>query len=201
MEEKSLTEKESLALISTMINQAKGHYYESGSSALLWGFSNVICFVLAYLAETVNGFYFPFNPFYLMIFAGLLQIYFYRKERKNKRTITFKDEAHTYIWMTFGISILILTVAGGFANIGYWVLPLLLMLFAIPTFISGCIKKFKPLIIGGIICWVLSIICFFYRENEVFLLVALGAFCAWVIPGFILRKNFYRKIANRDHGI
>lgn len=37
MEEKVLSEKESLALISGMISKAKNHYYESGLGALLWG--------------------------------------------------------------------------------------------------------------------------------------------------------------------
>ena len=193
MEEKVLTGKESLELITGMISKAKNHYHESGTSALLWGFANVICFMLAYFQESNIGFKIPFNPFWLMIIAAILQVYFSWKERASKRTVTFKDEAHYYIWTAFGVSILILTVAGGFAGIGYVVLPLLLLLFGIPTFISGCIKKFKPLIAGGIVCWALSIICFFFRENEVFLLVALGAFFAWVIPGFILRKNYYNK--------
>ena len=192
MEEKVLTEKESLALITGMISKAKNHYHESGSSALLWGFANVICFGLAYLQEE-NWIYLSFNPFWLMIIAIILQVYFSWKERASKRTVTFKDETHYYVWLAFGISILILTVAGGFADIGYIVLPLILLLFGIPTFISGCIKKFKPLIFGGIVCWILSAISFFFRENEVFLLVALGAFFAWVIPGFILRKNYYKK--------
>ena len=191
MEEKVLTEKESLALITGMITIAKNHYHESGSSALLWGFANVICFVLAYLQEE-NWISLPFNPFWLMIIAVILQVYFSWKERASKRTVTFKDETHYYVWLAFGISILILTVAGGFSEIGYIVLPLILLLFGIPTFISGCIKKFKPLIFGGIVCWILSVISFFFRENEVFLLVAMGAFFAWVIPGFILRKNYYK---------
>ena len=191
MEEKVLTEKESLALITGMITKAKNHYHESGSSALLWGFANVICFVLAYLQEE-NWISLPFNPFWLMIIAVILQVYFSWKERASKRTVTFKDETHYYVWLAFGISILILTVAGGFSEIGYIVLPLILLLFGIPTFISGCIKKFKPLIFGGIVCWILSVISFFFRENEVFLLVAMGAFFALVIPGFILRKNYYK---------
>lgn len=198
MEEKSMSEKESLELISSMIGKAKNHYSESGSSALLWGISNVIVFVLAYFQDSFPGFNLPFNPFYLMIIAAVLQVYFYRKERSLKKTISYKDEAHYYIWLAFGISLIILTVGGGFADIGYIVLPLILLLFAIPTFISGCIKKFQPLIIGGIICWVLSVICLFYREKEVFLLVALGAFFAWVIPGFVLRNNFLKKMAMRN---
>ena len=136
MEEKVLTEKESLALITGMITKAKNHYHESGSSALLWGFANVICFVLAYLQEE-NWISLPFNPFWLMIIAVILQVYFSWKERASKRTVTFKDETHYYVWLAFGISILILTVAGGFSEIGYIVLPLILLLFGIPTFISG----------------------------------------------------------------
>lgn len=192
MEEKVLTEKESLDLITGMISKAKNQYHESDTSALLWGFANVIVFVLAYL-QSKYWINFPFNPFWLMIIPIILQVYFSRKERGSKRTVTFKDEAHYYVWIAFGISILILTVAGGFSGIGYIVLPMLLLLFGIPTFISGCLKKFKLLIAGGAVCWILSIISFFFRENEVFLLVALAAFCAWVIPGFILRKNYYKK--------
>ena len=200
MEEKVLTEKGSLALITGMISRAKNHYHESGSSALLWGFANVICFVLAYLQEE-NWINLPFNPFLLMIIAVILQIFFSWKERASKRTVTYKDETHLYVWIAFGISILILTVAGGFSEIGYIVLPLILLLFGIPTFISGCIKKFNPLIFGGIVCWILSAISFFFRQNEVFLFVATGAFFAWVIPGFILRKNFYKMLAKNKHGI
>ena len=196
MEEKVLTEKESLALITGMINKAKNHYHESGNSALIWGFANVICFTLAYFMEVLPGFNMPFNPFWLMIIAVLFQVYFSWKERGYKGTRSYKDEAHYYVWTAFGVSILILTVAGGFSGIGYLVLPLLLLLFGIPTFISGSIKKFKPLIIGGMICWGLSAVSFFYKGNEVFLFVAFGAFCAWVIPGFILRKNYLHKQAN-----
>lgn len=201
MEDKVLSEKESLALISEMINKAKGNYYESGSSALLWGFSNIVCFTLVYLMATVDGFNFPFNPFYLMIIPGILQIYFHRKDRKIKISVSYTDDTHSYVWMAFGISILVLTVAGGMSDIGYLVLPLLLLLFAIPTFISGCIKKFKPLIFGAFVCWILSAVCFFYRTNEVYLLVASGALFAWVIPGFILRYKFYKNIANKHNGI
>ncbi len=192
MKEKVLTEKESIDLITGMINTAKNHYHESGTSALLWGFTNVIVFVLAYL-QSQNWIHLPLNPFWLMGVAVILQVYFSLKEKAVKKTITFRDEAHYYVWIAFGISIGILTVAGGFSDIGYIVLPLILLLFGIPTFISGSIKKFTPLIIGGIICWILSIISFFFRGNEIFLLVALAAFCAWVVPGFILRKNFYKK--------
>ena len=200
MEDKSLSEKESLQLITKMINQAKNHYYESGLGALLWGFTNLICFTLAYLDATVKWFNMPFSPFYLMFITFILQFYFDSKEKKYRKAITYKDEAHKYVWLAFGISVFILTIAGGFANIGYIVLPLLLLLFAIPTFISGCINKFSPFIIGGICCWILCIIAFFYKSYTTYLLVALGVTIAWIIPGFILRARFYKNTAKQKDG-
>jgi len=200
MKEKQLSGEESLQLISNMISQAKNQYYESGLGALLWGFTNLICFVLAYMDATIKWFNVPFNPFYLMIIIFILQLYFDRKEKIHKHAVGYKDEAHQYVMLAFGISVLILTIAGGIANIGYIVLPLLLLLFGIPTFITGCINKFPPFIIGGIICWMLCVIAFFYQGYFTYLLVAAGAGIAWIIPGFILRARFYNNLVKRKNG-
>ena len=201
MEEKLLSEQESLQLITKMINQARNHYYESGLGALLWGFTNLICFVLVYLRETTSWFRMPFNPFYLMFITFILQFYFDRKEKKYKQTVTFKDEICQYVWIIFGVSVLILTIAGGFADIGYIVLPLLLLLFGIPTIITGLINKFPPFIIGGIVCWIFCIVALFYKTDFTYLLVAMGAGIAWIIPGFILRARFYKNIAKSKDGV
>ena len=65
MEEKQLSGEASLKLINRMIYEAKGYFYESGLSGLIYGFSIMICVLLAWLDEK-GIFVFPFNPFYLM---------------------------------------------------------------------------------------------------------------------------------------
>ena len=200
MEEKQLSTEESLKLITSMINKAKYSYYESGLGALLWGFTNLVCFVLAYFKDT-NKIYLPFNPFLLMGVTFMLQLYYDRKEKRIKKAVNYLDDVHKHIWSAFGISVFILTIVGGYTRIGYIVLPLLLLLFAIPTFISGCINKFRPLIIGGIACWMLSILAFFNKEQyNSYLLVAAGATIAWIIPGLILRSK-YNKQLHQQHGV
>ncbi|MEO6538328.1 MAG: hypothetical protein ABIT07_03545 [Ferruginibacter sp.] len=200
MEDNNLTHEDSLKLIHSMISSAKNYYYESGAGALLWGFTNVICFLLAFADSKVEGFKMPFNPFYLMAITFILQFFLDRAERKYKTAETFLDEVNKYVWLAFAISVLLLTIAGGIAGIGYVVLPLLLLLFGIPTFITGCINKFTPFIIGGIFCWVLSAIAFFYKGYNTYLLVAAGATAAWIVPGFILRRRFNKK-RNNNHGV
>ncbi len=160
MEERNLSGEESLQLITKMINQAKNYYYESGLGCLLWGFTHVICFTLAYL-EAKRWIDLPFNPFFLMAITFVLQFYFDRKEKKNKIATTYMDEMHRYIWIAFGVAVLIVSIGGGLAQLNYWTLPILLVFFGMPTFTSGCIMKFRPFIIGGIICWLLSIAAFF----------------------------------------
>lgn len=200
MEDRNLSHEESLKLIHTMINSAKNYYYESGMGALLWGFTNVICFLLAFADAKVEGFKMPFNPFYLMGVTFILQFFLDRRERKYKTAETFLDDVNKYVWLAFAISVLLLTIVGGVADIGYVVLPLLLLLFGIPTFITGCINKFPPFVFGGIICWILCGIAFFYKSYNTYLLVAAGATVAWVIPGFILRGRFNKK-RNQQHGV
>jgi hypothetical protein len=48
-EEKQLTEQESLALITNMIQRAKSSYHESGLSILLWGSVVFIASIVTYL--------------------------------------------------------------------------------------------------------------------------------------------------------
>ena len=81
-----------------------------------------------------------------------------------------------------------------------WV-PVLLLLFRMPTFISGCINKFAPFIFGGVACWLLCIVAFFYNSYFNYLLVAAGAGVAWIIPGFILRARFKKNLVNHIDGL
>jgi hypothetical protein len=194
-DEKQLTQQESLQLITQMINQAKDYYYESGLNCLMWGFTNLICFTLAYFDATMKDFNLPFSPFFLIIITFVVQLYYDRKEAVKKRTMatTYLDDVHKYVWMSFGIAVVLFTIAGGIANIGYITLPVLLLLFGIPTFISGCVSKFPVMIIGGVICWVFSIIAFLYQGYYAYLLCAGGATAAWIIPGFILRERFKKQ--------
>ena len=195
MEEKDITHEESLQLIKEMIVNAKSAYYSSGAWALLWGITNVICFSLAYLKAEVN-INLPFNPFYLMGITILLQIYFDRKHRRSKQVKSYLETTSKYVWITFAISVTLLTMTGGMTHLCYFTLPMLLLIFAMPTFITGCIFKFPSMIVGGIICWILFIVTMFYQQYESYLLVAAGAFFAWVVPGIILQLKH-----NKRHGV
>jgi len=65
-----------------------------------------------------------------------------------------------------------------------------LALYGMPTFLSGITLRFKPLIYGGITCWLLSIIACFIPYQFHLLLLGLSVIIAWIVPGYILKARF-----------
>jgi hypothetical protein len=68
--------------------------------------------------------------------------------------------------------------------------PLFLILYGIPTFVTGTACKFKPMLWGGLICWACCIIATFTQARIDLLLVAFSALVAWFIPGIIMMKDY-----------
>jgi hypothetical protein len=122
------------------------------------------------------------------------QVYYLRKKRSGQRVRTYTDEIIGYIWLSF----FILMCLFGFlyartfdaAEQSLFIYPAFLVLYGMPTFLSGIILKFRPLIIGGIFCWILSVgACFISSEYHLLTLPA-AMLVAWIIPGYLLRKKF-----------
>jgi hypothetical protein len=187
-EEKIMTEQESLNLISRMIYEAKGYYYESGLSGLIYGFSVLICCMLSYMRDE-KMIEFPFHPFYMLVPVFFILGWVQWKEEKKKKAKTFTDEAIDYIWMGFVLSALV-AFAAGFAGLYYISISIILVLMALATFLTGVIAKFKYHIACSFISWVLAIISFFMLNPSIYLLLAANAVLVWVIPGFMLRAAF-----------
>ena len=70
------------------------------------------------------------------------------------------------------------------------ILPLLLIFYGLPTFLSGAVLKFSPLMIGGICCWILAIISTFIGHEFQLILIAVAVIAAWLIPGYLLKAKF-----------
>src|SRR5438094_4640371 len=125
-EEKQLSERESLQLISRMIHEAKGYFYESGIAALVYGFTILVCSILTYLMEK-DFISFPFHPFYILVPVFFIQGWIQYKEEKKKKAKTFTDEAIDYVWMGFFISA-IAAFSANFAGLGYITITIVLFL-------------------------------------------------------------------------
>jgi hypothetical protein len=187
-EEKSLTEQESLALITSMINKAKCDYEETGVSALMWGTIVVFCSLLTFI-----GYYQDWSwvgyIWFLTLIAVIPQIIISIRESKRKRVKSYNDAAVGGIWISFGIGIGLFSYFANYFQVAHNECAYMIF-YGIPTFATGFANRFKPMIYGGIGCWILAVVSFYVPGPYTMLLTAAAAIVAWFIPGLILRKRY-----------
>lgn len=207
---KQLTEKESLDLIAMMINKAKDSYHDTGFGAMMWGAVIATC-SLVKLAELQFNFKLPFDIYWLTIVAVVPQIFISIREKKGRKVKAYDDIYMDYLWLGFGIGIFLLifiinavfnvwqpaaveyTQLAGHAPVfkfSEFVSSLFLLLYGLPTFITGAACKFKPMLWGGLLCWVSCIAAIFTSIKIDLLLVAFSAIFAWLIPGIVMQKEY-----------
>jgi hypothetical protein len=92
-----------------------------------------------------------------------------------------------WTWIGFFISAIVLFIimSGKMETVA----PYILMLAAIPTFISGFIVKFNPLIFGGISFWVFALVAYFAGPSIGPLAVPAAMLTGYLIPGYMLKNK------------
>jgi hypothetical protein len=192
-EEKLMTEKESMELITSMINKAKSRFHESGFLYLLWGWIVLICCIVQFSATHFFNVQNAYHIWYITWLVLIYQIFFLRKKRKLRTFITYTEDINRYVWIVFGIcEILLVFILLLFKK--YEVInPVVIVLYGMPIFLSGIILKFKPLLLGGISCWVISGISPFVNIEFQLVLTAAAIICGWIIPGYMLRQKFKKE--------
>lgn len=209
-QDKPLSERESLALITEMINKAKESYHDTGIGAMMWGAVVSIC-SLVRLSEIQFGYRLPFD-IYLLTFAAIIpQIFITIREKKQRKVKSHDDAFMDYIWLGFGICIFLMIhvvnlIAADWRPVAQeyeklagmapsfklyeFIMPLFLILYGLPTFITGAACRFRPMLWGGLFCWACSIITVYTPVKIDLLLVAISAILSWFIPGWIMKKEY-----------
>ena len=102
---------------------------------------------------------------------------------------TYIDTAMIYLWYGFFFTLVVL-LAFAIAGKVSWVITnaLIVSMYGLGTFVSGGILKFRPLIIGGICCWIIALCVFFLPGEYTLLLVSVSIIIAYLIPGYLLRR-------------
>jgi hypothetical protein len=192
-EEVSMTELESMQLISSMINKAKNRFNETGFLYLLWGWVILICcfaqFIATYFFKSENAYYIWFVTWIVVVY----QVFFLRKKRKARKVKTYTDDINQFVWITFFIcGMLLVFILIQFK--AYEVInPAILVMYGMPTFLSGIILKFKPLLIGGIFCWLFAAVSPFIDIEFQLLFIAASIIAGWIIPGYLLKQKFKKE--------
>ena len=192
--ENQLTEQESLDLITKMINKAKSDFRETGVGALMWGTIITVCALVSFV-NYYQKWQWAQYVWLLTVMAVIPQIIISVRENRRKKYRSYNEDAMGGIWISFGVSILLLSFFSTVYELQN-AYVLFLILYGIPTFATGIARRFPPMIVGGIACWVFAIISMYTIFPYAMLLTAAAAIIAWFIPGIILRKRYLKAKKN-----
>jgi len=210
MEEKQLSEKESLLIIQQMISRAKNEFVDTGVGPILWGAVIAVCSLVQFL-QIQFDYRLPFDIWLLAILAIVPQIYISVKESRERKVKGWDQDVMGYVWLCFGVGIFLVNVINNVAahqlnpilseygkisgktdvpNFWTFGTGYLLFVYGYPTIVTGAARKFKLMTFGGIFCWISAIISAFTVAKIDFIFMALSATLAWLVPGIILRRNY-----------
>ncbi len=188
--EKEFNPNESLALIESMINKAQNRFNENGHLYLLWGWTVLVCSLTHFIFLKLHVLKEPGMVWMITWLAVLYQAIFLSKKKKKERVRTYTDEIGGYVWIAFVTMMFIMIFLMSKNNSWDKTYPMFLVLYGMPTFLSGVLLRFKPLRIGGIACWLLAIASAFVSNDNQLLLLALAVISAWITPGYLLRSKY-----------
>ncbi len=186
-EEKVMTGDESLKIITDMINRTKVNIRQGSFHLLFWGWLILACSLSEYLLMKFSHFT---NPWYVWFFvipgAFVSLIYGYVTGRKS-RFHTYADMLYMWTWMGFLIASIVLFIIISYRMES--VAPYILTLAGMPTFISGFIIRFRPLILGGLSFWLLALLAYFAGPSVSPLAVPVAMLTGYLIPGYLLKRK------------
>ncbi len=188
--ERQLTEKESLKIITEMIEHSKAKIRENGFFYLLWGWLILTADILNFLLLKA-GYSKPWLPWPVLMLAGLVVTFIagYKLGRRAKAR-TFFNIAMIFLWNGFLVVLLIVLFMAGKGIISWPASnALIIALYGLGTFISGGLLRFRPLIFGGVFCWFMAVILLFIPEMYSFVVIGLSIIIAYLIPGYILKHQ------------
>jgi hypothetical protein len=185
-EEKQLSQEESLRIIHEMIAAAKNDVKADAFIFLLWGYlvfiASISQFILAMMNVEHNDI-----VWLLMPVGGVVTIIYSIRKNKTVKTKTHISEFLKYIWIAFGVAMVVVMCFHSWGE--GQILPLIMTLYGIGLFISGGALKFTPLIIGGIFCWICAIAGFKVEVLYQLPIIAAAVLGGYIIPGHLLKMK------------
>ncbi len=185
--EPNLDPKASLLLIESMIARARNKMTENGHLYLLWGWTIFACSIFHFVAIYFRLFERPEWIWGLTWAALIYQFIYLARQKKREKVRSYADEISGYVWITFVIMMFLTGIILSTNKDWPSMYPMFLVLYGMPTFLSGVVLRFQSLKLGGFACWVLAILALFLDWPFQLLLLSAAVILAWIVPGYLLR--------------
>ncbi len=170
-----------------MVRTAQGAFAHDGFDYIFWGWL-LVAASAAHYALLVAGS--PIEPgvvYLAMPLGGLYSWWHHGREDRTQQVETHVDALMPYVWGAIGVMIFLgifLLSAAGLSP-----MPFILMFYGTGTFISGGALRFRPLLLGGILFWISTVVSFFLPLEGQIVVQGASVMCGYLVPGYMLLRQ------------
>ena len=184
-----MTPEQSLRLIQSMIGQAKRSFSRVSFYFLLWGVLLTLAMLATYFLRDQPGAVGQGAPWGAAgVLGGIISGVRGAREGRSAPVSNPMDGLLGWLWSSFIITMIITIVLS--VTSGRDPGPMITLLTGIPTFMTGQVMRFRPLILGGIIFWVAGTAMHFTQDALTLTLLYCGAMLlGYIIPGLMLKRQ------------
>ena len=201
MEERTLNEKESLALITQMISSSKKNMeIGQGNYMLIWGyFTTTLSIILFALVNLTHNFIWSWGWMLMFVMWPIMS---YRQRQKPPRVVTYTDKVISQVWQVMGWMFIVTFLTIGIIEFSFaryidfiLMLPLSLIYCGIGVSITGIIIQerwmtYTPLIAFIIAIYMLTMLIIGEKATTLwYLYFGLSFVFMMIIPGHIVNNK------------
>lgn len=187
MQEKDISPQESLDIIKAMINKTQKQFNDDSFYYMMWGWLVFVASITHFILMQLN-IQEAYYAWILMPIGGIVSALYGMKSSNKEKVKTHLSTSMSYLWCAMVVSMmLVLFMSVRLESNTY---PILILIYGIGTFVSGGLLSFRPFIIGGVICFILSIGSFFVSFQIQLLFIAVAMLASYIIPGHLLKAKF-----------
>lgn len=188
--EKEFSAEESLRLIKSMIEQTKGTFADKSFYFLFWGWLVFFCCLLQFILKVWLQYPNHYMVWWLMPAGGVISFIYSLKVEKKKAVKSPLQDSLEYLWIGLFFAYLVITFINTSTQNWQFAFTHYILLFAIGTYISGSIMKFKPLVYGGIVNFFLAALSIKFSYDYQILFCALAIAASYIIPGHLMKLKY-----------
>ena len=201
MEERTLNEKESLALITQMINSSKKNMeIGQGNIMLIYGyFTTILSIVLFALISLTHDFIWSWGWMLMFVIWPIMS---YRQRQRPPKVVTYTDKVISKVWQVMGWMFIVTFLTIGIVEFSFarhiefiLMLPLSLIYCGIGVSITGIIIQerwmtYTPLIAFIIAIYMLTMLMIGEKATTLwYLYFGLSFVFMMIIPGHIVNNK------------
>lgn len=187
MHEENFSPADSLKVIESMLQKTRQEIKGDDIYFLMWGWITFICCTAQFLLKRVFDYPKHYLVWWLVLVGVVLSIVYSIREGKQRKVKTYIDESMGFLWTGMGISFFVLSMILSKVGWNNPVFPFFILLYGLGTFISGCLLRFRPFIIGGILAWIIAIVSVNLDYDFQILCGGIAIMVSYIIPAYMLR--------------